>query len=120
MNIGDRPEMANSPGVMSLNSVGTISPANTPAPTPTPTPETMKTFGIDTCSIVIDNQPVTDDHVIEELRTIRPEDVSLLQQIELNTTLPSETNENYSSTKKTLSSTISPSQNFLSNFPVSK
>ena len=110
VNIGDRPEMANSPGVMSLNSVGTISPANIPAPTPTPTPETMKTFGIDTCSIVIDNQPVTDDHVIE--------DVSLLQQIDLNTTLPSETNENYSSTKKTLSSTISPSQNFLSNFPV--
>ena len=114
VNIGDRPEMANSPGVMSLNSVGTISPANTPAPTP----DTIKSFGIDTCNIVIDNHPVTEDPVIEELNPIRPEDVSLLQQIEVNTTMPSQNSETFQGTKKAATSNISPSQNFLSNFPV--
>ena len=97
VNIGDRPEMANSPGVLSLNSVGTMSPSHTPAPTPTPDPS--KTFGMETCGIVIDRE----ENVLEELRTIRPEDVTF--------ETPGPSGE--TSMKKT----VSPSQNFLSNFP---
>ena len=79
VNIGDnRPEVANSPGMMSLNSVGTISPANTPGPN-------EKTFPLETC-IVIDNTANVEETVIEELRTIRPED---LQQIEVASTIVS-------------------------------
>ena len=97
VNIGDRPEMANSPGVLSLNSVGTMSPSHTPAPTPTPDPS--KTFGMETCGIVIDRE----ENVIEELRTIRPEDVTF------ETPGPSgDTN---------MRKTVSPSQNFLTNLP---
>ena len=103
VNIGDRPEIANSPGVMSLNSVGTISPANTPGPPS----DTEKTFTLEPgCNIVIGTEP--EETVIEELKTIiRPEDVSLLQQIEVTTTSqPSVTN-------------ISPSsQSYLSSFPL--
>ena len=97
VNIGDRPEMANSPGVLSLNSVGTMSPSHTPAPTPTPDPS--KTFGMETCGIVIDRE----ENVLEELRTIRPEDVTF--------DAPGPSGE--TSMKKT----VSPSQNFLTNFP---
>ena len=97
VNIGDRPEMANSPGVLSLNSVGTMSPSHTPAPTPTPDPS--KTFGMETCGIVIDRE----ENVLEELRTIRPEDVTF--------ETPGPSGE--TSMKKT----VSPSQNFLTNFP---
>ena len=32
--LGERPDVSNSPGVFSLNSVGTISPTHTPVPTP--------------------------------------------------------------------------------------
>ena len=102
VNIGDRPEIANSPGVMSLNSVGTISPANTPGPPN----DTDKTFTLEPgCNIVIGTEP--EETVIEELKTIiRPEDVSLLQQIEVTTTPHSVTN-------------ISPSsQSYLSSFPL--
>ena len=102
VNIGDRPEIANSPGVMSLNSVGTISPANTPGPPS----DTDKTFTLEPgCNIVIGTEP--EETVIEELKTIiRPEDVSLLQQIEVTTTPPVVTN-------------ISPSsQSYLSSFPL--
>ena len=106
--------MANSPGVMSLNSVGTISPATTPAPTPTPAD--IRALGMESCSIVIDTGQ---DPVIEELRTIRPEDVSLLQQMEAST--DSQDTAGFpppqpGTAKKSLH--ISPSQNFLSNFPV--
>ena len=97
VNIGDRPEMANSPGVLSLNSVGTMSPSHTPAPTPTPDPS--KTFGMETCEIVIGRE----ENVLEELRTIRPEDVTF------ETPGPSG--------ETTMKKTVSPSQNFLTNFP---
>ena len=100
VNIGDRPEIANSPGVMSLNSVGTISPANTPGPAT----DTDKTFTLDpSCNIVIGTEP--EETVIEELKTIiRPEDVSLLQQIEV-TSSPAVANK-------------SPSQSYLNSFPL--
>ena len=97
VNIGDRPEMANSPGVLSLNSVGTMSPSHTPAPTPTPDP--IKTFGMET--IVIDRE----DNVLEELRTIRPEDVSF------------ETQGVSSGGQSDLKKIVSPSQSFLTHFP---
>ena len=99
VNIGDRPEMANSPGVLSLNSVGTMSPSHTPAPTPTPDP--TKTFGMEALGITMDKE---EENVLEELRTIRPEDVSF------ETPGPSSADAN-------LKKNVSPSQNFLTNFP---
>lgn len=97
VNIGDRPEMANSPGVLSLNSVGTMSPSHTPAPTPTPDP--TKSFGMESCGIVIDRE----ENVLEELGTIRPEDVSF------ETPSGAETD--------VIKKNVSPSQSFLTHFP---
>ena len=79
VNIGDnRPEVAQSPGLMSLASVGTISPANTPGPG-----DKTPGLALETCLVM---EPGTgasvEETVIEELRTIRPED---LQQIEVVT-----------------------------------
>ena len=108
VNIGDnRPEVAQSPGMMSLNSVGTISPAHTPGP-----PDRGQTMEVSGC-IVIDPATGTatvpaslevEETVIEELRTIRPED---LQQIEVVTTSAAGTAANMSPS----------SQTFLSNYP---
>ena len=79
VNIGDnRPEVAQSPGLMSLASVGTISPANTPGPG-----DKTPGLALETCLVMEPGTGATvEETVIEELRTIRPED---LQQIEVVT-----------------------------------
>ena len=79
VNIGDnRPEVAQSPGLMSLASVGTISPANTPGPG-----DKTPSLALETCLVMEPGTAATvEETVIEELRTIRPED---LQQIEVVT-----------------------------------
>ena len=107
VNIGDqtRPDVAQSPGMMSLASMGTISPANTPGPQ-------EKTFpGMETC-IMIDssNQNTVEETVIEELRTIRPED---LQQIEVVTSSALATTST-TSTPASTSSVVS--QSFISGY----
>ena len=93
--------------MMSLNNVGTITPAHTPGP-----PDRGQTMEVSGC-IVIDPATGTatvpasvevEETVIEELRTIRPED---LQQIEVVTTSAAVTAANMSPS----------SQTFLSNYP---
>jgi len=66
VNIGDRPDVASSPGVLSLNSVGTISPSHTPTPDKS----------------AMESGKNSEDPVIEELKTIRPEE---LLQVEIVT-----------------------------------
>ena len=77
-----------------------VPPTSLPPAPQAPTPDTVKSFGLETCAIVIERE----ENVLEELRTIRPEDVSF------KTTSGSQAQAD-------LKKTVSPSQSFLTHFP---
>lgn len=70
VNIGEPSEnaMVNSPGMVSLNSVGTGSPAVTPAPTPTP-PTQMRSESLPNINEVLNEPKVPTSKLIQELKS---------------------------------------------------
>ncbi|TRY79526.1 hypothetical protein TCAL_09433 [Tigriopus californicus] len=82
VNIGEPSEtaMVNSPGMVSLNSVGTGSPAVTPAPTPTP-PTQMRSESLPNINEVLNEPKTQASKLIQELRPNKDNDKEVKEDL---------------------------------------